>query len=125
MELKFFKCKKCGQIVAIIKNSGAKLVCCNEEMTEIIPSSVDASKEKHVPVIDVIGDLVNVSVGSVNHPMLEEHYIEWILLRTNFGNQRKTLKPNDLPMASFKLLDGEEVIEAYAYCNLHGLWRSN
>lgn len=123
MDMKFFKCKHCGQIIAIVKKTGAKVVCCGEEMEEIIPGSVDASVEKHVPEYKVNGNIVEVKVGSVDHPMIPEHYIEWIAIQTKFGNQRKSLKPNDKPVATFALVEGDEVEVVYAYCNLHGLWR--
>ena len=125
MEIKFFKCLRCGQIVAKVKETGAKLVCCGQDMVELIPNTTDAANEKHVPVIHQDGNKVVVSVGSVAHPMQDVHYIEWILLATNKGNQRHTLKPNEAPETTFALTEGEEVIAAYAYCNLHGLWKSN
>ena len=124
MEMRFYKCRHCGQIVAIVKKTNAKLVCCGDEMEEILPASVDASFEKHVPVYKVEGNIVTVRVGSVDHPMIPEHYIEWVALETKFGNQRKKLNPNDKPVVQFALVDGDEVVAAYAYCNLHGLWRS-
>ena len=124
MEMKFYRCKHCGQIVAIVKKTGAKIVCCGEEMEEIIPGSVDASQEKHVPVYTVNGDTVEVTIGSVEHPMLDNHYIEWVAIQTKEGNQRKLLKPNDLPKVSFKINKGDEVVNVYAYCNLHGLWKA-
>ena len=123
MEMKFYRCKVCGQIIAIVEGTGEKVKCCGEDMEEIIPCSVDASKEKHVPQVKVDKDLVTVTVGSVEHPMLPEHYIGWVAIQTKFGNQRKALKPGDSPVAKFKILDGDEVIAAYAYCNLHGLWK--
>ena len=95
-----------------------------EKMKEIIPGTTDAAVEKHVPVISQEGNIVTVSVGSVEHPMIPEHYIEWISLETNKGNLRKVLQPNTPPTAQFALLDGEEVITAYAYCNLHSLWKA-
>ena len=91
-------------------------------MEQIIPGTTDAAVEKHVPVITKNGNLVEVKVGSVEHPMAPEHYIEWIALRTKQGNQRKILKPGDAPVATFALVEGDEVIEAFAYCNLHSLW---
>ena len=93
-------------------------------MEEIIPNTTDASAEKHVPVIKVDGNHVVVEVGSVAHPMIEAHYIEWIALQTDKGNQRKQLKPGDAPRAEFALLDGEKVVAAYAYCNLHSLFKA-
>jgi superoxide reductase len=92
-------------------------------MDEIIPNSTDAAKEKHVPVISVDGNTVKVRVSTVAHPMLEEHYIEWIMLETESGNQRKLLKPGSEPECTFEIASGDKVIAAYAYCNLHGLWK--
>ena len=124
MEMKFYRCEVCGQIVAIVKKTGAPVVCCGKPMQEIVAGSVDASVEKHVPVVVREGGKVTVSVGSVAHPMAEEHYIEWIALKTKQGNQRKALKPGDEPKACFFICEGDEVEAAYAYCNLHGLWKA-
>ncbi len=124
MEQKFYICKHCGNIVAMVKDAGVPVVCCGERMTQLIPGTSDGAAEKHVPVYEVRGNIVNVTVGAVEHPMLENHYIEWIFIQTNYGNQRKVLKPGDAPKASFALLEGERVEEVYAYCNLHGLWRT-
>ena len=124
MELKFYRCKICGKIIAIVKDTGVPTICCGEEMEQIIPGTTDASVEKHVPVITVNGNEVEVKVGSVDHPMTAEHYIEWIALSTKQGNQRKCLKPGDAPVAKFALVAGDEVVKAYAYCNLHSLWSS-
>ncbi len=93
-------------------------------MKELIPGTTDAAQEKHVPVIAVEGRHVVVTVGSVEHPMLDNHYIEWIALQTRLGNQRKALKPGDAPRACFSLCEGDEVLAAYEYCNLHGLWKA-
>ena len=123
MEQKFYICKHCKQIVAIVRETGAPLVCCGDEMVEIKPGTTDAAVEKHVPVLEVSGNIATVTVGSVEHPMTEAHLIEWISIQTNFGNQRKTLKANDKPVAKFALLDGEKVEAVYAYCNLHSLWK--
>ena len=122
--MKFYRCKHCGNIIAMVNNSGVRVKCCGEEMSELIPGETDAALEKHVPVFEKNGNILTVRVGSVTHPMLEEHYIQWIAIRTNKGNQRKRLNPGDEPKAEFALLDGEEVLEVYEYCNLHGLWRS-
>lgn len=123
MEQKFYICKHCGNIIAIVKDSGVKVVCCGEKMEELIPGTVEASVEKHLPVISVKDNLVTVTVGSIEHPMAEEHYIEWISLQTKYGNQRHILNPGDKPVAYFAICDGDEVECAYAYCNLHGLWK--
>ena len=124
MEMKFYQCAHCGQIVAIVKKTGAPVICCGEPMKEIVPGTTDAAVEKHVPVFEVNGDVVKVKIGSVEHPMLEAHYIEWIALQTKQGNQRKALKPGEAPEACFKICDGDEVVAVYEYCNLHGLWKA-
>ena len=123
MEMKFYKCKHCGNIVAVVKASGAPISCCGEKMTEIVPGTTDAAVEKHVPVVEIKDGKVIVTVGEVAHPMAPEHYIEWIAISTDQGNQRKILEPGDKPMACFALCDGENFEAAYAYCNLHGLWK--
>ena len=124
MEQKFYICAHCGNIIAYVKNSGVPVMCCGEKMQEIVPGTVDASLEKHVPVYTVEGNKVCVKVGAVTHPMQEEHYIQWISLQTKQGNQRKVLKPTDAPEACFCLCDGDEVEAVYEYCNLHGLWKA-
>lgn len=124
MEMKFYRCEHCGQIIAIVKKTGVPVICCGEPMKEIIPGSVDAAAEKHVPVCEVNGNVVTVTVGSVEHPMLENHYIEWVALQTKQGNQRKSLKPGEAPKVCFSLCEGDEVEAVYAYCNLHGLWKA-
>ena len=124
MELEFYRCKHCGQIVAIVKKAVCTVHCCGEAMEKIVPGTTDAAAEKHVPVVEVNGNIATVKVGSVAHPMLEEHYIEWIVLQTETGNHRKQLKPGSEPKADFALLDGDKVVGAYAYCNLHSLWKS-
>ncbi len=123
MELKFYRCSVCGNIVAVVHASGVPVMCCGKPMEEIVPGSVDASLEKHVPVYEVKDDKVYVTVGSVEHPMEEAHFIEWVALKTKFGNQRKALKPGDAPKVTFPLLPGDEVQAVLAYCNLHGLWK--
>lgn len=122
-ERKFYICKHCGNIITFIKESGAPVSCCGEKMQKIVPGSFDASVEKHVPEISVNGNQVTVTVGSVEHPMIAEHYIEWIMIQTKQGNQRKELTPNDSPTAVFALTEGDSVVAAYAYCNLHSLWK--
>ena len=119
-----FKCEHCGNIIAYLKDSGVRVQCCGEEMKPLVPNTTDAAGEKHVPVIAVDGTTVTVTVGAVEHPMLDAHYIEWILLVTKEGRQRKTLKPGEKPVAVFSLTAGDEVVAAYEYCNLHGLWKA-
>ena len=122
--MKFYICKGCGKIVGMVRPSKCPVKCCGEPMEEMIPNTTDGALEKHVPVVEINGRDVTVTVGSVAHPMLEAHYIQWILLETQEGRQRKALKPGDRPTANFALTEGDEVIAAYEYCNLHGLWKS-
>jgi len=124
MEMKFLRCAHCGQIVAVVKGTGVPVICCGEPMQEIVAGTTDAAVEKHVPVYEVKGDTVCVKVGAAEHPMLEEHYIEWIVLKTEQGNQRKALKPGDKPEACFKICEGDKVEAVFAYCNLHSLWKA-
>ena len=124
MEQKFYICEHCGKIVAVVKESGVPVMCCGQKMKELIPGTTEAAAEKHIPVCTVENNKVTVTVGEVMHPMLPEHYIEWISLETKQGNQRKVLKPGDKPQACFAICDGDEVTAAYAYCNLHSLWKA-
>ena len=122
-EVKFYICKHCGNIVGLIHNAGVPLVCCGEKMSELVPNTTEAATEKHLPVVEMDGNIVKVSVGSVEHPSTEEHYIAWVYLETAHGGQRKAIKPGDKPEVSFALQD-DELIAVYAYCNLHGLWKT-
>ena len=124
MEQKFYKCNTCGNIIAFVKASGVPVMCCGQAMEVIVPGTVDAAVEKHVPVYEVKDGKVKVTIGSVEHPMLDEHYIEWIALQTKQGNQRKSLKTGDAPTACFSICDDDEVVAVYEYCNLHGLWKA-
>ena len=124
MKQKFLVCEKCGNIIAMVKESGVNVVCCGQKMSELVAGTVDASREKHIPVYKVENNKVKVTVGSVEHPMTEEHYIEWVSLQTKFGNQRKQLNPGDKPEVCFSICEGDEVEAVYAYCNLHSLWRA-
>lgn len=123
MEMKFYRCEVCGQIVAIVKETGSPFVCCGQKMKEIIPGTTEASLEKHIPVYEVKDNKVYVTVGEVAHPMLPEHYIEWVSLQTKYGNQRKALKPGDEPKVCFSICKDDEVEAVYAYCNIHSLWK--
>ena len=121
--MRFFICKVCGNLTTLVEEKGGQLACCGQNMTELIPGEVEAAVEKHIPVISVDGKQVTVTVGEVEHPMTAEHWIEWVSLKTDKGIQRKYLKPGEKPSVDFKILEGEEVEEVYAYCNLHGLWK--
>ncbi len=122
--MEFYICKSCGNIIAYVNKSGVKVHCCGQEMQKIEPNTVDAATEKHIPVIERSGNKVTVKIGSVEHPMTDAHYIQWISLETKQGNQRKVLTPADKPIAEFYIADNDEVIKACEYCNLHGLWAS-
>ena len=117
-----YKCEVCGNIVEMLQTGDGELVCCGQNMVLQKENTVDAAKEKHVPVIEKIKGGVLVKVGSVEHPMTDTHYIEWIEVHTDKKVYRKNLNPGDKPQAEFML--NEEVLYAREYCNIHRLWRS-
>ena len=120
--MKFYICEKCGNIVGMIHSSGVTPVCCGSKMTALEAGVVEASREKHIPEVAVHSDRVEVVVGSVIHPMSEEHSILWVYLETDKGGQRKNLEVGKEPKLVFALAD-EKPVAVYAYCNLHGLWK--
>ena len=122
--MKFYRCEHCGNIVIYLKDAGVPVVCCGAEMQELRPGTVDASVEKHVPLVEKDGSRVTVSVGAAEHPMIPEHFIQWILLETSEGIQQKPLAPGQEPRAVFQLSEHDKVVSAYEYCNLHGLWKA-
>ncbi len=119
-ETKFLICEHCKNLVGVINNGGVPMMCCGQKMTELIPDSVESSPEKHLPVVTIENDKVIVEIGSVPHPMSEEHSIVWVYLHTDKGGQRKKLKAGSEPKVKFALLD-EKPLAVYAYCNIHGL----
>ena len=121
--MKFYVCNHCGNIIRFDKNTGVPVMCCGEAMQELVPGTTDAAQEKHVPFVKQDGNIVTVTIGEVDHPMIEEHYIEWIILETMEMEYKVELKPGDDPIATFILDDGDEVVAAYEYCNLHRLWK--
>lgn len=123
-ETRFYICEHCGNIIGMIHSSGVPVVCCGQKMTAIEAGTVEASKEKHIPVVSVEGNTVKVCVGSVEHPMSEEHSITWVYLQTDKGGQRKCLNPGEKPVVTFAVAD-EKPVAVYAYCNLHGLWKTD
>ncbi len=123
-ENKFYICEHCGNIVGMIHSAGVPLMCCGQKMTKLEAGVVEASHEKHIPVVTVEGNTVRVNVGSVTHPMSEEHHIAWVYLQTNRGGQRKCLDVTGAPEVTFALAD-ETPVAVYAYCNLHGLWKAD
>lgn len=122
--MKFYRCKHCGNLVAVINDGGPIPVCCGEPMEVLEANSTDAATEKHVPVVTTADGKIVVHVGSVDHPMTEEHYIQWVALVAENRTCIKYLHPGDKPEVSFgsKCVDGAEV---FAYCNLHGLWKAS
>ena len=124
MTMKFYKCGHCGNIITKLTDKNVPVMCCGEPMKELIAGTTDAAVEKHVPVYTVDGNKVEVVVGSVEHPMAEEHYIEWIVLETEKGYQVQHLNPGQEPKACFSICEGDKVVAVYEHCNLHGLWKA-
>jgi len=122
--VKFYVCPHCGNLVEMVNDAGVKPVCCGQKMTELVPNTVEASGEKHIPAVTVGDGFVEVNVGSVDHPMVDVHWIEWVQLITDKGSYRKVLNPGEAPKVYF-LLGGEKPEAVYAYCNLHGLWKTD
>ncbi len=120
---KFYVCAHCGNIVEMVHDVGVKPFCCGQKMDELIPGAVEASGEKHIPLVSVNDGVVEVNVGSVDHPMVDVHWIEWVQLLTDKGSYRKWLNPNEAPHVKF-YIHNEKPLEVYAYCNLHGLWKT-
>lgn len=123
--MKFYICEHCKNIIVKVRDSGVPVFCCGQKMNELIPGATDGAFEKHIPVVTQEGNKVTVTVSTVLHPMMDVHYIEWVILETNKGFHKVDLHPDEAPIAEFCLTDGEEVVCAYEYCNLHGLWKSN
>ena len=120
---KFLLCKHCGNIAVLVVDKGVPMACCGENMTELLPNTVEASAEKHLPVADVSGDSMCVRVGSAPHPMEEAHHIAFVYVKTGRGGQRKVLHVGETPELDF-CFTGDKPVAVYAYCNLHGLWKS-
>jgi len=121
-KLEVYKCDACGAMVEVLHGGAGELVCCGEPMKQMVENTVDAAKEKHVPVIEKISGGVKVSVGSVAHPMEDKHYIEWIEVIADGEAYRQFLNPGENPEATFNI-DAQNVT-AREYCNLHGLWKA-
>ena len=123
MSAKFYVCNHCGNVVEKVKDAKVPVMCCGKKMEELIPNTVEASGEKHVPVVEVMGDQLSVNVGAIDHPMEEKHFIEWVRVELENGSLFRRLAPGSTPKAVFHL-GGEKAIAVYAYCNLHGLWKA-
>lgn len=120
-EVKFYRCPICGNVIELIDGDSKRITCCGKNMELLVANTVDASVEKHVPIYEVNGNEIVVKVGDVIHPMEEKHYIMWIALVSDNKVTRVDLLPNEAPEAVF---DYVEKAEVYAYCNLHGLWKT-
>ena len=118
----FYRCEICGNLVELINRGGGELVCCGQPMTELKPNTVDASVEKHVPAVTRKDGKLYIQIGSVPHPMIPEHYIEWVAVVSDKTMQRIALAPGDEPKA--EVVDTGEEVDVYAYCNIHGLWKA-
>lgn len=123
MKVNFYRCNHCGKIILIINDKPTSTICCNSPMELLIPGTVDASIEKHIPHPVQKGNKLCVKVGSEEHPMKKEHYIQWIALITNNGVSIKYLEPENPPIACFLLQDNEQAVEVYEYCSVHSLWK--
>ena len=119
--LEIYKCEVCGNIVEVLHGGDGELVCCGQPMKRFVENTVDAAKEKHVPVIEKVEGVVKVKVGDVAHPMEEKHYIEWVEIIADGKAYRQFLNPGEAPEATFNVEAGQ--ITAREYCNLHGLWK--
>ncbi|MBQ3557415.1 MAG: (2Fe-2S)-binding protein [Oscillospiraceae bacterium] len=120
--MKFYKCSVCGNIITKVKDSSVPVFCCGKPMAELVPGSVEASAEKHIPIYTTDSNKVYVMVGEAEHPMQPEHFIEWIAIETTAGCQIKYLTPGEKPAAGFCMGRDDTLVAVYAYCNLHGLW---
>ena len=122
--MKFYECKKCGNVIAYFEDKGIIPVCCGSTMDELVPLTKDNGEEKHVPVIEKDDCELKVKVGETLHPMEDNHYIKWIVLETDNGKYIKTLKPGNDPIATFKISKNENPIAVYEFCNIHSLWEN-
>lgn len=123
MAQKFLVCEHCGNMVEVVKDAGVPMMCCGQKMTELVAGTTDAAVEKHIPVYEVKENKIYVKVGEVEHPMLAEHFIEWVSVQTDKGTQLKKLAAGQKPEVVFAICEDEKVEAVYAYCNLHGLWK--
>lgn len=122
MDIKFYKCEHCGNIAVKVVDHNVPLFCCGEKMVELVADSTDAATEKHVPAVTCEEGHIHVNVGSVDHPMQPEHWIQFICLVTDKGYEVHPLTPEDAPATDFFAADGVKPLKVYEYCNLHGLW---
>ncbi len=121
MKEKFYICRHCGNLIGMLHNAGVPMMCCGQKMEALVPNTTEAATEKHLPVVRIDDGAIYVNIGEVDHPMTEEHFIEWLYVETENGGQRRILHPGDAPEATF-CIGEDKPIAVYAYCNLHGLW---
>ena len=124
MEKEFFICNHCGNIITKLTDKKVPVFCCGEKMNQIQAGTIEASAEKHIPVCVVEDRIALINIGSIEHPMTNEHYIEWVVIHTNKGEHFAHLSPQDKPFVKFALIEDETVSNVFAYCNLHGLWKA-
>ena len=123
-KVKFYYCEHCGNMISVIKDEGVRTLCCGDDMIELVPNTKEASVEKHLPAVSVSGNSISVQVGSVAHPMEEGHHIAFVYVETEHGGQRVNFKIGEEPKHSF-CFSGDKPVAVYAYCNLHGLWKTD
>lgn len=119
---KFYVCKTCGNLVGKIEDGRAPMQCCGKPMDELVPNTSEGAGEKHLPVYKYENNVLEVSVGSILHPMEDKHYISWVYVETVNGGQRKSLKIGKEPIVKF-VFENDKPVSVFAYCNLHGLWK--
>ena len=124
MEQKYLICEHCKNIINFVENKGVPVMCCGQKMTELVPNTSEAATEKHIPVVTTENNVITINVGSVPHPMVDVHFIQWISVETNKGVYRIHLSPDNEPTISVTLSNDETLVNVSAYCNIHGLWAS-
>ncbi|MCL2691662.1 MAG: desulfoferrodoxin [Candidatus Bathyarchaeota archaeon] len=122
---KFYVCKRCGNLAELINNKNVPMICCGEKMSELVPNTVEASVEKHLPVVTkTTANSISIQIGSVLHPMENQHHITFVYIESEQGRQRKYLKTGEEPKIEFSFTN-DKPLAVYAYCNLHGLWKTD
>ncbi len=122
--MNFFKCNICGNLVELVLEGKGELVCCGEPMEKLISKQTEEGNEKHLPVVSLKEKEINIKIGSIEHPMTETHYIQWIYIFYNNKCQRVKLNPNDKPETKFIINENFDILEVFEYCNVHGLWKT-
>lgn len=123
MKERFYICRHCGNLIGLVHDSGVPMMCCGQKMEALVPNTAEAAEEKHLPFVTIGEGAIHATVGEVTHPMTKEHSIRWIYVETENGGQRRAFEPGDAPKATFCTRE-DQPIAVYAYCNLHGLWKT-